>query len=76
MATWAGVTVLASNTMLADAWATALMVLPPEQGKKLALSAGLAVLFILTKAEDVDEWQTFSTPAFLDHLNSAKAPES
>jgi hypothetical protein len=32
------------------------MVLPPEQGKKLALSAGLAVLFILTKAEDVDEW--------------------
>jgi thiamine biosynthesis lipoprotein len=40
------VTVLAENTMMADAWATALLVLGPERGLALAESRGLAALLI------------------------------
>lgn len=47
----ASVTVLASQCMTADAWATALMVLGPQEGYNLAEERGLAVL-MLVREED------------------------
>ena len=41
------VTVLSESAMLADAWATALMVLGPEEGVKLANELQLAAYFVL-----------------------------
>lgn len=55
------VTVLASSCMLADAWATALMVLGPEAGFEKARSENLAAHFIVR--ED-DGFRTRATPAF------------
>lgn len=43
----ASVSVLAPTCMLADAWATALMVLGPECGPELARQRGLNALFVL-----------------------------
>lgn len=40
------VTVVAENAMMADAWATAMLVLGAEEGLKLAEELGLAVFFI------------------------------
>jgi thiamine biosynthesis lipoprotein len=48
----AAVTVRANDCMSADAWATALMVLGPEQGVPLATAFGLEVLF--AERADVD----------------------
>lgn len=42
----AAVTVLADNAMLADAWATAMLVLGRERGLEVAEKQGLAVLFV------------------------------
>ena len=42
----ASVTVLAENSMLADAWATAMLVLGTERGLEIANQRDLAVLFI------------------------------
>ena len=47
----ASVTVLADNCMYADAMATALMVLGPEQGYALAIAEKLPVMFIIRSAE-------------------------
>ncbi len=47
----ASVTVLAENTMLADAWATAMLVLGTERGLEIANQRDLAVLFIDRKAD-------------------------
>ena len=47
----ASVTVLASTSIEADAWATALLVLGPEKGIKIADQKGLAVLMILRNTE-------------------------
>jgi FAD:protein FMN transferase len=44
----ASVTVVSENTMRADALSTALMVLGPEDGYRLAEQAGLAAYFIIT----------------------------
>ena len=43
----ASVTVLSDTTMKADAWATALMVLGPEEGYKISEQQKLAVFFII-----------------------------
>lgn len=43
----ASVTVVAENSMLADAWATALMVLGPQDGLKLANTLQLPVLMLV-----------------------------
>ena len=67
---WAAVTVLADNTMLADAWATALMVLPAERGKQLALAQNLAVLLIAKKPKKNQQWQIFSSPAFFKYTKA------
>lgn len=55
------VTVLASSCMLADAWATALMVLGPEAGFEKARSENLAAHFIVRHD---DGFRTRATPAF------------
>ncbi|MEP1932774.1 MAG: FAD:protein FMN transferase [Roseibium sp.] len=48
----ASVTVLADNTMLADAWATALLVLGTKRGLEIANQRDLAVLFIDRNADE------------------------
>jgi thiamine biosynthesis lipoprotein len=47
----ASVTVIAPSCAVADAWATALMVLGPDKGSALASKVGLEALFLL-RAED------------------------
>ena len=47
----ASVTVLAPDAMMADGWATALLVLGQERGLAIAEKEGLAVLFIARKAD-------------------------
>lgn len=49
----ASVTVVAPSCMLADGWATAMMVLGREAGSRLARDLGLSVLFLDRAAEDV-----------------------
>jgi thiamine biosynthesis lipoprotein len=51
----ASVTVLAPTCMLADAWATALLVAGPEQGPELARRRGMDVLFLLRRAQGLAE---------------------
>lgn len=58
----ASVSVLHSQCALADAWATALMVMGPQMGYDLALSQGLAVLFI-SSGQDTG-FVTRATPEF------------
>lgn len=53
----AAVTVLASSCMLADAWATALLVLGEEAGVELARARGMDALFVL---RDGDGFQQIS----------------
>ena len=57
----ASVTVLHPSAMLADAWATALLVLGPEQGYAAALENGLAAYFIVHHDEGFRER---SSPGF------------
>jgi thiamine biosynthesis lipoprotein len=57
----ASVTVLDASTMLADAWATALLVLGPDRGMAAAKQLGLAVLFI---EHEGDGLRVQSTEAF------------
>lgn len=47
----ASVTVVADSAMMADGWATALMVLGQDDGMKIAERLGLACLFIVRDAE-------------------------
>ncbi len=59
----ASVTVLSETTMAADAWATALTVLGPEQGFELAQKKKIPALFIIKTDEGFKEQ---STSAFND----------
>ena len=61
----ASVTVLHTSTMLADAWATGLFVLGPEEGFALALKNGLAAYFISHSDAGFEEK---STPGFKPYL--------
>ena len=58
---FASVTVLHPSTMLADAWATGLLVLGPERGLELARQNGLAAYFIIHADAGFRE---ISTPGF------------
>ncbi|WP_260958724.1 FAD:protein FMN transferase [Pseudomonas citri] len=51
----AAVTVVASSCMLADAWATALMVLGPTEGPRLAQARGMDALFVLRDGDRFHE---------------------
>jgi thiamine biosynthesis lipoprotein len=61
------VTVLAATAAEADAWATALMVLGPEDGPYLAEYRGLAAFFIMKGEQG---WQQRHTPAFEPYLSA------
>ena len=58
----ASVTVLAEETMTADAWATALNVLGPEAGYGLAEERGLAAHFIVRQKDGT--FRSRETPMF------------
>ncbi|MEM9281390.1 MAG: FAD:protein FMN transferase [Verrucomicrobiota bacterium] len=51
----ASVSVLSCNCLEADAWATALMVLPLDQGKEIAEDLGMSVLWILKEGNGFEE---------------------
>lgn len=53
--TLAAVTVVAASCMLADAWATALMVLGETEGPRLAQERGMDALFVLRDGEQLNE---------------------
>ena len=57
----ASVSVIAEHCMLADAWATTLMVLGPEKGYEFAVGQDLAVVFVI---RDKNGFSRRSTPAF------------
>ena len=59
------VSVLDASCMQADAWATALIVLGPEEGKALAEQAGLPAFLII---KDGSSFRGIETPAFAPHL--------
>lgn len=61
----AAVTVVASDAMHADAWATALTVMGATEGHAFALRHGLAARFLQRTADGLQEWLT---PAFEQHL--------
>ena len=61
----ASVTVLHPSAMLADAWATGLLVLGPEQGYATALENGLAAYFIVRTDTGFEEQ---SSPAFQPYI--------
>ncbi|MDE0513812.1 MAG: FAD:protein FMN transferase [Gammaproteobacteria bacterium] len=60
----ASVTVLHPSAMLADAWATGLLVLGPEQGYATAMENGLDAYFIVRTDTGIQEK---STPGFQRH---------
>ncbi|MCI2807692.1 FAD:protein FMN transferase [Eoetvoesiella caeni] len=51
----ASVTVLARTCMLADAWATALLVAGPDEGLSMAQRMTMDVMFLLRRAEELTE---------------------
>ena len=59
----ASVTVVAASCAEADAWATALMVLGAEEGKKLAMQQGISALFLL-RSKDQAIWTVSCGPVF------------
>jgi thiamine biosynthesis lipoprotein len=65
----AAVTVLADSAMEADAWATALMVLGPRDGRRVADRLGLSAYFIIRAGED---WQVETTGRFTGYLVDAE----
>lgn len=58
----ASVTVVCPQCELADGWATALMVLGPRDGYRLADEKALAALFLVRRGEDA--FEELITPAF------------
>ena len=57
----ASVSVIQSSCMLADAWATALMVAGPQAGPALARAHGVDALFILREGEKLREVSVFNS---------------
>jgi len=66
----ASVTVFHASAMTADAWATALTVIGPEDGPGLAEAHGLAAQMVVRTAEGVVE---HLTPAFVAMMNEEDA---
>jgi thiamine biosynthesis lipoprotein len=69
----ASVSVIADDCLSADAWATALMVLGPEDGYQLAQQRGLPVLLIERTETGLLER---ATPEFEDRVAAAQGTES
>ncbi len=53
----ASVTVISKSTMLADAWATTLMVLGEKEGKELVLEKDLSAQMIIRKGNGFSSWK-------------------
>ncbi|HHX81976.1 MAG TPA: FAD:protein FMN transferase [Pseudomonadaceae bacterium] len=70
----AAVTTIADTAMLADAWATALMVLGPERGRQLADGLQLGAYFIIHENTGFDSFPTASIQPFLGSGDSGRAP--
>ena len=75
----ASVSVLHPENMLADAWATALNVLGPEEGLKVANQHKIAAFFIIRQNADPQkveldlpetEYEALTTKAFDDYMNN------
>ncbi len=66
----ASVTVFHHDAMMADAWATALTVIGPEEGPGLAAAHGLAAQMVVRTAEGVVE---HLTPAFVAMMDEEEA---
>lgn len=61
------VTVIANNTMLADAWATALLTLGKTKGMEIAKQNDLAVFFIFKSEKSADTvFETSMSPRFIE----------
>lgn len=76
--TLASVSVLADDAMTADAWATALSVLGPEEGLALATQQGLAVFMLVRVDGEGAAFEERMTPEFATlqpHAAPAAAPE-
>lgn len=67
---WGAVTVVDSDPVVADVLATALFVLGPDAGLRLAESLGVAALFLVTGEERVSELWTSA----LDYHRSPSSP--
>ena len=63
------VTVVHSRAMIADGWATAIMVMGAERGMTVALEKGLAVYFIRRRQ---GEYSASYSPEFENYLESSK----
>lgn len=63
------VTVVHPQAMMADAWATALLVLGAEEGMEVALAQNLAVYFV---RRTEDNYQSSHSPVFAGYLESAR----
>lgn len=61
----ASVTVVAPTALVADGYATALLVLGPEAGHRFAESAGLAALFVMGAADGLGRRQTAAMARYL-----------
>ncbi|MDO4583436.1 MAG: FAD:protein FMN transferase [Planctomycetia bacterium] len=67
------VSVQADNCMLADAWATALMVLGPEEGQNLAKKENISALFLIQKGNQIENvavhfpWKSFQKEKTSDY---------
>lgn len=68
-------TVLDPSAMVADGWATALMVMGPEQAMAMAELNNLAVLLILREGETFSEWSSSALLAYLAKANAATPAE-
>ena len=62
------VTVVERSAMLADAWATALLVLGPEEGMVVAQTHGLAVYFIVRQGQGYERRHTPGFAQFLEAI--------
>ncbi|MEO0393097.1 MAG: FAD:protein FMN transferase [Pseudomonadota bacterium] len=69
----ASVTVVAENAMLADAWATALLVMGQDQGLVLAERLGLATLFIARNISSDDPRFIVTATSSFEALQQAPA---
>jgi len=67
----AAVTVIAESAMLADAWATALMVLGPREGPELANSLELNAYFIMRGEQGFESRHSAGMAAYLDLQGSS-----
>lgn len=65
----ASTTVIASDCMTADAWATALMVLGPEKGLELCKQQGFEALMKVRNEEFGDDYEIFQTEGFPPNAN-------